>query len=117
MQVRTIQDTAIVTLPEEAVPAEAIYGVTVDLLAAPELNQWLQEIALRMMGSQGVRATLVNYVQWTVTTSPDIVAAWEPVCACEVCDEGKVAAIQRFRDGARFVAFCDMEYVQVRNSQ
>lgn len=117
MQVRTITDSAIIPLRSDLVPPAAIVDGVVDLDAAPELHEQLQQAGIMMAGSQGGRACLMNFQRWTVTTAPDVVAGWQPMCGCEPCDTAKEAASRALRGGeVKFIAYCDMEYVQIRNA-
>lgn len=116
MEVRTIKDTAVVGITDDKVPAEAVTNEVVELDAAPELRDSLRDVATLLAGSQGnAIAYLMQSQRWTVTRSPEVVKWWQPCCTCDRCIEGQTKAVEYLAaNPGRWIAFCDMEYVQVR---
>src|SRR5687767_5486856 len=95
MQQRIVKDTAILGIPEEEVPAEAVTDGVVDLEAAPELREKLLTLGATLAGSQGnARVYLFNHLRWSVTNRTEVLTFWQPCCTCETCIGGRTKAIE-----------------------
>lgn len=119
MQQRTVKDTAIIGIPDEEVPAEAVTDGVVDLEAAPELREKLSTMGTMLAGSQGgARVYLFNHLRWTVTNRVEVLTFWQPCCTCDTCIGGRAKAIEYLDTyPGRWIAYCDMEYIQIRSSR
>ncbi len=114
MNVRTVTDTAMLSLDEEAVPETAVTNGVVDLDLATDLHEKLTKAGVLLAGSQGGRALLMNSQHWKVTSDPTVLAAWKPGCDCDLCRLNRDEGVQYLLDNpGRFIAYCDMEYTQV----
>ncbi len=108
-----------ISLGPDVVPAAAVRDgiVDLDLDVAQELRRKLLDAGVLLAAGQGERALLMGSQSWTVTSDPAIVGSWVPGCACPKCFENRDAGVEWLQaNPGSYVAFCEMEYTQVRRA-